>query len=289
MGRHRKRNKPDFNGNEDESSHDNSNVFESTTVREETQRKIRGYLELEEPTLKQLMESIAILIELQLKTDTSIRSMSDSLNAKIGTNSTHIVEIKKQQMELKNEMIQNRGEINILQQCQLSNQMIVSGFPSKPDADIAVNRLCEVLKFNKQLIANYYSYEINLKPSIEDGPRSLTNRKRGFVVLQFLNSYSQREFNNSRKNVGPVIVKQLMEGCVESTENRQLSFRFRFTKVNRTISRELSFLLRGNIIKSSMFRNNRFWVTTLQDEKARPVSTLEGLQEIKKNYDSTIE
>lgn len=277
----KKRTRNEASSFEDDSFND-SNPLESTTVDESIQAKINTLTSLQNPSSKEIMEGIGLLMKLQLNSNASMNKLTQSLADKIRANSTHIVNIKKSCNELKCEMIRNRGEINILHQISLEKDMIVTGFPCKPDPEKSINIICETYGLDKSLISNYYSYEIE-KISNKSGAGN-EKIKMGFLVLSFINKFSQIQFNMNRKRTGIMCVKQFMDVDDEKLANKKVVFRFKLTSLNNIINRELMFMKKLDHIHQYKYHNSCFWLMEKAGDKEVAVSTMEILDNFKKKY-----
>lgn len=263
-----------------ENSHDSSNKHESTTIFETIQDKVNVLLAIENPSTKQVLEGIGCLLQLLLNTAESLKNSNKSFNEKLRNTSTHIVEIKTAHSALLNDLVKTKAEINVLQQQRISNDIIVSGFPSKPDATEAVNKICENYNVEIGMISSAYSYEIDVEKSIIDGEDEKKIVKMGFLVISFYSKNAQIQFNMNRKAKGPMYAKQIYPEAPDDIGNTKLVFKFKLIKAYRVLNYDLNTLRNNNIIKSFKYRNGRFTLTTITD-KTVTVATPEEIVEYK--------
>lgn len=267
-----------------ENSHDSSNKLESTTIFETIQDKVNVLLAIENPSTKQVLEGIGCLLQLLIKTTETIKNSNKSFNEKIRNTSTHIVDLKKAHNALLTDFIKTKGEINVLQQQRISNEIIVSGFPNKPDPTEAVNKICENYNIQIGTISSAYSYEVDVEKSINDGDLEKKVVKMGFLVISFYSKNAQIQFNMNRKAKGPMYVKQIFTEASDEIGNTKLVFKFKLIKAYRALNYDLNNLRNNNIIKSFKYRNGRFTLTTNTDD----IVTVAASEEIA-NYKLALE
>lgn len=277
-----------------------SSRHNSTTIVESVQQKLDDLKTTVKPELNAIMEGISLLMSLQVNTFNDVNSIKKSnqlLADKIRSNAGHIAEVKVNVAEIKKDVIKNKSEINILKQLQLENQMLAAGFPNKPEVEKSIKLICEKFEFDPKLILSSYAFEVVMKKkseieSMETSQQNLSKIDnaektitRGFIGITFINKSAQILFNTQRKQFGPLVAKQFMTCKDEKSSNQEISFRYKLTKINRIVNRELGLLHRLKVISSFKYANNCFWVTEKAGEKPFVVNTLETLNILKSKLD----
>lgn len=267
------------------------NILESTTVVQASKDQLNDLLKVEDPSNKQILEGIGVLLQLQVNTCDKIEAMRKSINShgdKPRNHATHIVEIKQNAGFLNAEINKNRAEINYLQQLRFDNDIIVSGFPSKPDAVLAVQNICTHYNYDSRHIASAYSYDIATKKTKNKSNTATTSdqteensTKMGFLVLSFKSKNGQVIFNKARKSGASMFANQVIEELDDEIGCVKLSFRFKLTAVNRIINRELNHLLEAGTISSVKYRNCSLFFKEKEEDPEMRVATLETLSAIK--------
>lgn len=136
------------------------------------------------------------------------------------------ISIHNVQSDFSNDVMTLTAKINKAEQQRIDDEIFISGFSSKPDADFAVNELCKLFNFPISSISKKYSYEFLNRSK---------NIKEGHVVIKFNSKTDQINFNKIKLQHGPVFVDQLMVNTPNNPTRQSLKISNRHTPSNRSI------------------------------------------------------
>lgn len=166
-----------------------------------------------------------------------------------------------------------QGELNILQQNKIDNEVILCGFPRKLSSDEAtqaVFNLCKLLKMDQNCVQHAYSFSSNS-----------TKGKNGYLIIKFVDKLFQIHFIQTTLTNGFPIISQIVADL--SKDNSIIRCYGRLTKTNMDIHRELRQLKENKIIEQIRYRNCCFQYKKFNDINYYSLKSLIELNSIKKN------
>lgn len=255
-----------------------SSILSSTKVNDMTGTEqdnginaVESIVTMKDPKLTDVMKGIgSILLLLQeMKKDLQLS------NQRIDNHDKEIELIKESCTKTDNVILDMKGELNILQQQHLENDIIISGFQSKlsfEECQNVVKNFSKLYDIDLQMIQNFYSFET----------LSNTDRKKiGFLCLSFANKQQKITFQEARKINGPPTYNQLIE-CANQDPiyNPTLRCYNKLTRMNIIINRELGNLKYTNKIYAYKFKNSCFHFKHYENSDFAPIKTTDELEKI---------
>lgn len=283
------------NSNPDEKDfdEDNSEIINSTRLNEKLTAKKNQLREtiikcknIEQPSNKDLMDSLLIMMDIQLDSMTEMASINKTLNkidTKVENNKQKLESLEnlvksnqEQQEEVNNkisfENFKLAADINFIKQKQLDNDIFISGFVNKPDTNYVITKICEKYTISREEIHSSESWE-----------SSNSGSKKGFMILTFKTKTSQLNFRTKRLSMGAPTLRELSNDPVTDAENKPVRISNRLSPENQKIQRQIRQLMEGNKVHSVRFRNCIFELKKDDKTEFIPTPTLQFLNDLMDN------
>ena len=153
----------------------------------------------------------------------------------------------EEEEEVQDEVYDPNKDNNYRQQCQISNDVIISGLPYKLEYDkVFMHRICIVFSIAHSLIKYFYSFEhVN---------RDKETRSVHFII-SFKSKEAQQNFLQKVADFGTLCYQQLWDKPVDECDNVILKVSERLTNINLTVMKELKNLEAEGIISGWNFNN----------------------------------
>lgn len=206
---------------------------------------IQKFASNKNPTMLDVMQGIGSILGI-------LSDLKLDLNECRKINERHeseISDLKLQNTQTINQLDNLRSEVNILQQKQIDNEIIISGFQEKLDQHSEcsiISKFCDHTQFNRDLISKHFSFQ--------------SAGNINFLVLSFTNIDAKIKFKQICKEKGPITNSMISSTSNTNVNKRDTPLRInnRLTKVNQEIARELRSLLDNKKISAIRFRNSCF-------------------------------
>lgn len=152
--------------------------------------------------------------------------------------------------EIEDDVYDPNKDNNYRQQCQISNDVIISGLPYKLEYDkIFMHRVCILFSIAHSLIKYFYSFEhVN---------REKETRSVHFII-SFKSKEAQQNFLRKVADFGTLCYQQFWDKPVDECDNVILKVFERLTNMNLTVLKELKNLKEEGIISGWIFNNCSF-------------------------------
>lgn len=214
------------------------------------------------PNISDVMNGISIILS---KLDT-IQLDLDKSNNRISKNEKDIAELQGNMTKHNTELMDVKSNINKLNQLQIDNEVMLSGF-SKPlqatEIQEIAHNLCSLYKINTNRIHKYYSINTN-------GGQS------ALMIIKFWDKEDQLSLIANIISNGPPAINQLLSNS-DSLKNDVIRCFGRLTKENVDINRRLRQLKRENKIYAVKYRNLCFHYQERVGSPLIPVSCIDQI------------
>jgi hypothetical protein len=137
---------------------------------------------------------------------------------------------------VKGDMGDMQHSLNLLEQKRVDNDVFVSYFTSKPNADDVAKKILSISNTPENAIIDSYSFPITSRntPTANSTQRQGTKTSKFALIMSFRDYRSKRTFLSSRKNCGPLKQSQLFQSSANDTtiriSNRLSAFNLRTLK-----------------------------------------------------------
>lgn len=196
---------------------------------------------------------------------------------------------------LKNNTTNNTTQINLIQQQYLENEIIMKGFPSKPNVDEVVKNFKKSYSIADQEIKESYYVSYQLKPR----NKSSSSKTVHFVVMKFKEKSTKIRVFNKKKTLGPLLLNTLdpirgpgstvnpsstssgnPPNAEESENNPKISIANKLTKFNLYVQRKLYKAKSLNIIHDYRYHNCLFQIVEEEGKAWIRIETYECMKPI---------
>lgn len=225
------------------------------------------------PEISDVMRGILLVLQ---KLD-CIQTEIVSSNAVINKHESEIKQIKEKQTQNDFDIIGMKGSINLLNQQQIDNEVLVSGFKQllspEDQQQITVN-LCKIYGVNSNCVRQYFTFN-----------NSKNNETSSTLVVKFWDK--QEQINLIKKVIenGPPTTNQLILGSVSVSHDKQednpLRCFGRLTMENVQISKILRQLKKEKKIHAMRYRNLCFHYQEKTDSQFSAVICLKEIELLK--------
>jgi hypothetical protein len=227
--------------------------------------------EKDNPTIKDMANALVILMTSHkeaIAEQNSLKKQLFSLTKKTIENS---ISIKNMQNELCSDALHLNAKLNRIEQHKIDDEISISGFPSKPDHKFATENFCKIFGIPTNKILRSFAFEFTNKKA---------NKKEGQVVIKFHSKSDHIHFNKLKKQKGPILISQLMDGSSTDLENTPVKIFNRLTKVNRSIIASLrKYQKEERILENGIrYRNCSFEIKTDANADFQEVPSLDHLK-----------
>lgn len=226
---------------------------------------------IEDPTPKQLLEAMIAMMQMQLGMNLKIDSMSKSmksLESAISSNKTRIDTLEENFDDLEDLAIESKGAINLIKQKEIDNNVMISGFPNKPDATEAANKILENYEMNPNCIKYCYSYERSVENKKDKSVKTI-----GYLVITLNSKSDQINLQKKKKEKGLPVLKNIVANPPANQADSQLKMFNMLTSENISIQQDLRKLIEDNRIVEIKFRNCCFYIRIKEDSDLIAVSS----------------
>lgn len=241
--------------------------------------------------------------DLTVKTDlheTRFTNVEDKIHEIENENSEEKKENKKKFEELqeeidflKNKTTKNTTEVNLIQQKYLDNEIILKGFPNKPDVEKIVENFNKTYNIANHEVKESYYVSYTLKPRNKTASGKVVH----FVVLKFKEKATKIKIFNKKKVTGPLLLNSLITqpstaekskdptDNTESANNPKITIANKFTKFNLYVQRKLYKAKSLNIIYDYRYHNCLFQIIENEGEDWKRIETYDCLKPIELSID----
>lgn len=212
-------------------------------AKEERQKEITHKLiELEEKTIEH-----DVIIETVQSEITSIKTLTAKL-----------------------ETATNRNE-----QKKVDNDVFVSFFPKKPDAESTAKNLLSLMQIPTNTLLNAYSFQLRNTPNANSTPQSSQQSSSKFALVLSFTDYNHKvKFLQNRKNLGPIKMSQLINSTQSANitiraTNRLSTFNLRAVKVLTQAKNDkivADFKMANGLFKYQRKADERWWLLSCEDQ-----------------------
>lgn len=237
-----------------------------------------------DPSLSDIINALGHVLSIQistLKETSTTNEKITSIENKISSLKSEIGDIKKQQKEdvdsLKEKLVKTesnflkvRTDLNVILQSKIDNDVVIAGFPNKPDEEYAIKEFCKFYDLPDDCISSYYSYMSKKKDGSD----------QGVLVVTFKTKTHQIAYREKKTVKGPITLNQVLETKVAPAQNIALSCFNRLTSLNQHIQRELGKLQTSNKIKAINYKNCQFYIRMDESSPQMPIASLEQLNDL---------
>lgn len=172
--------------------------------------------------------------------------------------------------------IHNTTQTLCIQQSLMDNDIILKGFPSKPDPDIVLNNFVNFYGINKMSIHEYYhvSYTKHQKVASSQSNEKMLH----FIVISFKSKSTKVKVFESKKKKGSPLLKNLIPDS--STPDILIKCANKLTKFNLYAQRILYKSHQQKIISEYRFHNHLFQIKVQEDSNWIRVDTYKQVNDL---------
>lgn len=265
---------------------------------------VENFQKIAKPDVTDLSEFLVQFLKSSNNLNTRFNTVDDRVTAleeRCDQKDTHIQNIEDQlhelevnQKTLKSELedqihkLSERLEDNILQsehnstqtlyiqQSLMDKEIILKGFPTKPDPEIVVENFVKFFEVDKTAIKEYYhvSYSKNQAEA-----STTTNQKLShFVVIGFKNKSTKISVFAKKKKKGSPLLKNLIPQS--SSPETLIKCANKLTKFNLYVQRVLYKVHQQKTIKEYRYHNHLFQIKLEEDGKWIRIDTYKKVNEL---------
>lgn len=194
-----------------------------------------------------------------------IQSDLDKSNKKIDKNINDIVHLQDKTFKHDIDILNLKGNLNKLQQIQLENDVMLSGFTRQlevTDLSEIVNNLCGIYNINRNRVHKFYLIT--------------TKQKSPTMIVNFWDHEDKMDLISKIISNGPPTQNQLLINSNATTDDIVRCYG-RLTKENVGINRKLRQLKREKKIFAVKYRNSCFNYQEKSDSPLIPVSCIDQI------------
>lgn len=160
---------------------------------------------------------------------------------------------EKTTSNLKSDLIRTRRFGGRLSQNALENDIVVKGFKHDFVSAGAVTKICEIFGLELSAINNHYRFPIRTKI---DGTAEASTMY--IMVISFSRQIDKKLVMEKEKEMGGLILSQILEDCHKDNETDTIRFFHRLLKINLSINKKLFHLKQSNKIADKTFKSGFF-------------------------------
>jgi hypothetical protein len=171
----------------------------------------------------------------------------------------------------------NSSSVHKLEQFNVDNDVFLSQFPCKPDAEKVTQKLLQFYGISKETVSNTYAYEFkiplkNNNKMKQSTPVSSQVQQQYKVVhhmvIGFKDKTAKMNFMKAKKEKGPIKAEQLFDsGIDQDSKMKTISCSNRLSKFNLMVQRVLFDAKAIALIESFQLHNGTFRLKTEKESK----------------------
>lgn len=264
---------------------------------------IDSFMQIEKPDVKDLQIFLVSFLKSTNNLNSRVNTIDDRVEALESRSSLHtnqlnniedrLLELEegqyKQDLDEKINAIQleiaanayqnesNSSNILYMQQSLMEKEIILKGFPVKPDLEVVLNKFLEKFTVDRNTIKEYYyvSYSKNNLQASADSNQKLLH----FIVIVFKAKAYKVEVFKKKSKIGKILFKELQP---EITENRDALIKCsnKLSKFNLFTQRTLYKAQQAEVITEYRFHNNFFQVKLSEAANWERVDTHKKIAQI---------
>lgn len=224
------------------------------------------------PKIEDLMAGIVATLKILVNVEKDVKTTNNKiklLENEIECNSGNI-EINRENIHYNHDLIlKNIENVNFVKQQQIDNNVLISGFSTKPNEEVAIQEILTIYDFPLNVVQSTKSFETK---------GTAKQQKKGMLFVKFKYKEDQIDFLKKREIYGPIYQSQILPEASQETHDNQLTISRCLTAENRDVINQLRSLNKFNKIYAIRYRNCCFQMQIHQNEIFIPIPSTEHLK-----------
>lgn len=167
------------------------------------------------------------------------------------------LQLNKAKDDLTSGTDRNASQIHYIQQAAMDCDIILKGFPEKPDEKLVVARFLNLFSVDPDSLKSSY-YVSYHKQQKSDKDKLTESKLLHFVVLSFKTKATKIQIFQSKKKRGPLLLKELVHETSDANQRSIIRCTNKLSKFNLYVQQLLYKAKTNKIISEFKFHNHLF-------------------------------
>jgi hypothetical protein len=199
---------------------------------------------------------------------TNIAALEKKFTAEIDSLKKTIEELKAKNSDLEESNQKNLGTNNFLLQDRIDNDLIVRGFPAKPDCKVACEKFLEAFHLDSSVVRTHYYFPYTL-----DSGKITHN-----LIISFNEFEVKMKILESKKQRGPLLLNCIQPHLAPPDQDVTLTYSNRLTKFNLYAIYHLNKAKDNKIIHSIRYHNLFFSIKETEKGGWKRITNMSDLE-----------
>lgn len=209
--------------------------------------------------------------------------LKKDLNAKFDALSLQIVQSTE---ESSKKISRNSSQIHYIQQTAMDKDIILKGFPTKPDHLAVVANFLDLFNVDPGMLRESYYVSYQRQQHERDG-KTIEAKLLHFVVLAFKKKSTKIEIFQQKKVRGPLLLKELVTEIPEAQQRTIIQCTNKLSKFNLHANQVLYRAKSSSIVHEFKFHNQLYQYKVTENAEWIRVDTNEKVDYLEKQLPKT--